>query len=790
MNKLNTQLWLPDELFSRCVNCNKEFNLLNRKHHCRICGRIFCASCFGWVVNASQGNIKSCKICYEIYKEILEKQQLAKINRKSKKPVFILFSNPRVDFLLAEQTEILKGFVRNELAKIETKYFFSAPGNGQKSRNLWRTLNRVMSGNNIDEENGIEFDGEEEKFGFWERRVFSICVQILKLYRSSLRAHRKPEGNDMELFESRTLTSFVKILCPTDVKSIGSISVCKLIKGVGFRVNSNYLFETSRSKAKVICMDRLCDMDGTFERHHLEFVRVFADTLVQENVNAVICRQHCTQEITKIFECEKISLVQDISEAGFTSIVQTLDCCVVQSIEHFLLVKFTGIRNSRDLPVICGDVDFYGKFGRTIKDESSLFHVYAFFDKIERPQKVTVWLNSSNAELNKDISKVFARCLGFMTDLRAKVSLLADFYHVRSVDVSDVLLRKFLQRETPSQFFYKALNRPLNHSQNFLTSLSLDVLPKFKRRLGHFLRNLDEALDVGKPVSIFSGRRKVTLTLNSGNFFESKYNLAGQAIVQQVEKQAVLSTIGSVQFFPESATDFETSNANFVYGFWLCNICKLMDQVFLGLNLALMPFDMFLFVVFLQAESHGAFRVSCHHKNPDFVFIQDGSFLMVNQSHLRKFSLIPSTGDSVPASETERDELIKASSLLREEMLLLKSNAVDLTVKSRLDSEMHVVETARNKLLSCSKYLDILSVREDLQNLYLDFKQLYSELPVLLEVEDASNDEVKRSRTVGFENMAKILFSSSYCCFIILRTDSNRRLGRKLLISVHTLYIL
>ena len=37
--------WVPDTAVSRCYDCNVVFGWLNRKHHCRVCGRVFCSSC-------------------------------------------------------------------------------------------------------------------------------------------------------------------------------------------------------------------------------------------------------------------------------------------------------------------------------------------------------------------------------------------------------------------------------------------------------------------------------------------------------------------------------------------------------------------------------------------------------------------------------------------------------------------------------------------------------------------------------------------------------------------------
>ena len=35
--------WLRDEAVDRCMNCNVDFTFTERKHHCRDCGKIFCA---------------------------------------------------------------------------------------------------------------------------------------------------------------------------------------------------------------------------------------------------------------------------------------------------------------------------------------------------------------------------------------------------------------------------------------------------------------------------------------------------------------------------------------------------------------------------------------------------------------------------------------------------------------------------------------------------------------------------------------------------------------------------
>ena len=43
--KITPAIWIPSNKINRCYNCKGEFGLWLRKHHCRVCGRIFCSQC-------------------------------------------------------------------------------------------------------------------------------------------------------------------------------------------------------------------------------------------------------------------------------------------------------------------------------------------------------------------------------------------------------------------------------------------------------------------------------------------------------------------------------------------------------------------------------------------------------------------------------------------------------------------------------------------------------------------------------------------------------------------------
>ena len=68
--------WLPDNLSQNCFQCDTKFSLLlNRQHHCRICGNIFCSNCTSkqiqFIIKEKNNNeklikIKVCHYCFKI----------------------------------------------------------------------------------------------------------------------------------------------------------------------------------------------------------------------------------------------------------------------------------------------------------------------------------------------------------------------------------------------------------------------------------------------------------------------------------------------------------------------------------------------------------------------------------------------------------------------------------------------------------------------------------------------------------------------------------------------------
>ena len=67
---------MPDEACKVCYACESPFSLLRRRHHCRVCGRVFCGACSSRKISGRlygySGHVRCCESCFSISKEVEE----------------------------------------------------------------------------------------------------------------------------------------------------------------------------------------------------------------------------------------------------------------------------------------------------------------------------------------------------------------------------------------------------------------------------------------------------------------------------------------------------------------------------------------------------------------------------------------------------------------------------------------------------------------------------------------------------------------------------------------------
>ena len=62
------QYWMPDSVSKECYDCGEKFTTFRRRHHCRVCGQIFCSRCCNQEI---PGKIMGCTGMHSINCEFL-----------------------------------------------------------------------------------------------------------------------------------------------------------------------------------------------------------------------------------------------------------------------------------------------------------------------------------------------------------------------------------------------------------------------------------------------------------------------------------------------------------------------------------------------------------------------------------------------------------------------------------------------------------------------------------------------------------------------------------------------
>lgn len=71
------QWWLVDKEATRCLGCQGQFTWWLRRHHCRLCGRIFCYYCSNNLAMTKHGKKeRCCRECYTQHNAVVERAEL------------------------------------------------------------------------------------------------------------------------------------------------------------------------------------------------------------------------------------------------------------------------------------------------------------------------------------------------------------------------------------------------------------------------------------------------------------------------------------------------------------------------------------------------------------------------------------------------------------------------------------------------------------------------------------------------------------------------------------------
>uniref|UniRef100_A0A914XA33 Lateral signaling target protein 2 homolog n=1 Tax=Plectus sambesii TaxID=2011161 RepID=A0A914XA33_9BILA len=73
--------WIPDHAVSHCMGCDTAFWTINRKHHCRSCGKVFCSACTNYECAVPKEQLyEPVRVCQQCFKKLKDQRVVTNNN--------------------------------------------------------------------------------------------------------------------------------------------------------------------------------------------------------------------------------------------------------------------------------------------------------------------------------------------------------------------------------------------------------------------------------------------------------------------------------------------------------------------------------------------------------------------------------------------------------------------------------------------------------------------------------------------------------------------------------------
>ena len=121
---MTKEKWMDDSKAQSCSLCGTPFTLSVRRHHCRHCGLIYCATCCP--ENAENPDMRLCELC-QMTTEIDQRQMSPKLYDLEpiiSNPKLSKLLDAKIPFLRDEFIRVIQNSMRNDKTRDQFKEFF------------------------------------------------------------------------------------------------------------------------------------------------------------------------------------------------------------------------------------------------------------------------------------------------------------------------------------------------------------------------------------------------------------------------------------------------------------------------------------------------------------------------------------------------------------------------------------------------------------------------------------------------------------------------------------------
>lgn len=187
---VSRDFWMPDQSCRICYECDSQFTIFNRRHHCRLCGRVFCAKCTSNSVPNPSGDpntareewekIRVCNYCFKQWT-----QGVATLDNGNQVPSLDLSSSPSAASLESSKSS---GTITSSSITLGSMPYSAEPyQHASYSSGVSPHQSPVMETSN--DRQGVVASGRSndpaEDVGVPSPNQFGFCMNRFKLFFSS-----------------------------------------------------------------------------------------------------------------------------------------------------------------------------------------------------------------------------------------------------------------------------------------------------------------------------------------------------------------------------------------------------------------------------------------------------------------------------------------------------------------------------------------------------------------------------------------------------------------------------
>lgn len=459
----NRQDWMPDQLCKLCHGCEAPFTVFRRRHHCRLCGQVFCSSCAANFVQVEDSTLRSCARCFEEW----EQSQIGDKAMHGGSTIQLQPSPAHVDHDILPLEQTVSVSRQLQLPKIDAEELVAAL---QPSRSASQHLNPgVIAASHLEQlgQQLLKTDApllwsslNHDKRQAWTSKLMSLATQAC----STVDPDVKRNGDLLD----------IRPYCKLKVIPGGSLQECAYLSGVVFRKSVAH-----KHMAHIVELPRIMLLNGGIEftrnnEHRIasfdtlleqedKYTEILVGKIIKVQPTVLLVGRSVSRKAQELLLKNKIVLCQHVKTNLMQRIARQTGATILSSLDHvglteaylgkcyrFRLVTFRDNEawgpNKKNIPILLQQDDLPNherqaalaadQLGESVADGSlavksglakrGVANTYVMLEGCPKQLGCTVVLRGADKASLKQVKRVFRFLINVAYNLKLETSYLRE----------------------------------------------------------------------------------------------------------------------------------------------------------------------------------------------------------------------------------------------------------------------------------------------------------------------------------------------------------------------------